>query len=186
MKSLIREKKIYMIAMLLVILGSINWGVKGLFKKDIVEEIGERTNKIVSKIIYVIIGLSGLFLISKRDVYLPFLGQSVIPCSSMIERIPNNHTEEVIVNVSPNSNVVYWAAEPENEKLKKMANPWDAYQNFSNSGVVKSNSIGQATLKFRTPQTYAVKGGRKILQPHVHYRYCEHPGMMSRIETVKL
>lgn len=186
-KNKYSDKKLYVFMILFVIIGALNWGLVGLINKDLVQELGKITHPTVSKIIYLLVGLSGLFLISKRDVYLPFLGDAVFPCAQLVERIPTNYTHEVPVNVPSNSIVVYWAAEPSNKKLKddELSNPWKAYQNYSNSGVVKADKNGIAKLKIRQPQAYQVNN-RKVLQPHIHYRYCKSAGMMSKIYTTNL
>lgn len=47
----------------LVIIGALNWGLIGAFKFDLVEAIfGEMT--VMSRIIYSLVGLSGLYLIT--------------------------------------------------------------------------------------------------------------------------
>jgi uncharacterized membrane protein YuzA (DUF378 family) len=60
-------KPIDMVALLLVIVGALNWALVGLFEFDLVatitgDEFGE-TN-IISRIVYVLVGLSGLWLLS--------------------------------------------------------------------------------------------------------------------------
>jgi uncharacterized membrane protein YuzA (DUF378 family) len=50
------------IAVVLLIIGGINWGLIGLFSFDVIAAIfGEMT--ILSRIIYILIGLSSIFLI---------------------------------------------------------------------------------------------------------------------------
>jgi uncharacterized membrane protein YuzA (DUF378 family) len=60
-------KQLDMVALVLVIVGAINWGLVGLFKFDLVAEVvGEEfgTVNAVSRIVYILVGLSGLYLIS--------------------------------------------------------------------------------------------------------------------------
>lgn len=50
------------IALVLVIIGAINWGLIGLFKFDLVAAIfGELT--LMSRIVYTLVGISGLWAI---------------------------------------------------------------------------------------------------------------------------
>lgn len=50
------------ISAILVIIGAINWGLVGLFDFDLVEAIfGEMT--IVSRIVYSLVGLSGIYFL---------------------------------------------------------------------------------------------------------------------------
>ncbi|MBW2970444.1 DUF378 domain-containing protein [Candidatus Woesearchaeota archaeon] len=49
------------IALVLVIIGGLNWGLVGLFKLDLVNKIfGE---SIIATIVYVLVGLSALYMI---------------------------------------------------------------------------------------------------------------------------
>lgn len=52
------------IALILTIIGGINWGSIGLFKFDIVAWIFGGTGSVVSRIIYTLVGLSALWCIS--------------------------------------------------------------------------------------------------------------------------
>lgn len=52
------------LALILSIIGSINWGLVGLFRFDLVAWIFGGQDAIVSRIIYAIIGLAGLWCIS--------------------------------------------------------------------------------------------------------------------------
>lgn len=54
-------------ALVLVIIGAINWGLIGIFKFDLVAFIcGEVFGgvNVVSRIIYILVGIAGLYLIS--------------------------------------------------------------------------------------------------------------------------
>ena len=52
------------IALSLLIIGGINWGSVGLFQFDIVAFLAGGQSGVVSRIIYVIVGLSALWCIS--------------------------------------------------------------------------------------------------------------------------
>lgn len=58
------------IALLLVIIGAINWGLIGLFQLDLVATIFGGSDSIVSRVIYTLVGLAGIyslkFLVSDR------------------------------------------------------------------------------------------------------------------------
>ncbi|MCY0887499.1 MAG: DUF378 domain-containing protein [Alicyclobacillaceae bacterium] len=51
-------------ALVLVIVGAINWLLVGLFKFDLVAALFGGTTGIISRVVYVIIGLAGLYCIS--------------------------------------------------------------------------------------------------------------------------
>ena len=173
-----------MIMIKLVLIGAINWGLIGFFNFNLVEYINKKLfsdNNTLEKVVYIVVGLSAIGLF-KRDTFLPFLGRTVYPCADLKEKIPNHSDSKITIKVSPNSNVVYWAAE-KNGKI--IDNPWDAYEKYGNSGVVKADDNGHAELKFKFPTQYYVPG-KGLLPPHVHYRVCDKDGMMSRVETVNL
>ena len=52
------------IALFLVIIGAVNWGSIGLFRFDIVAWIFGGQGDIVSRIIYTLVAISGIWLIS--------------------------------------------------------------------------------------------------------------------------
>lgn len=52
------------IALILSIIGSVNWGLVGLFKFDLVSWIFGGQDALFSRIIYTIIGLAGLWCIT--------------------------------------------------------------------------------------------------------------------------
>ncbi|SKA85001.1 hypothetical protein SAMN05443428_10698 [Caloramator quimbayensis] len=56
-------KKLSKAAFILVLIGAINWGLIGFFKFDLVATIFGGMEGIISRIIYSLVGLSGLYLI---------------------------------------------------------------------------------------------------------------------------
>ena len=52
------------IALILSIIGSINWGLVGIFKFDLVAWIFGGQTAVVSRIIYALVGLAGLWCIT--------------------------------------------------------------------------------------------------------------------------
>ena len=178
------DKKKMIVMLKLVFIGGINWGLIGLTNINFIKQILIKFNIVsIEKIIYIIVGISA-YLLFKRDVFLPFLGDTVIPTSILTEKTPSNPSiEKTINNIPPNTKVLYWAAEPSNEIID---NPWEAYDKYDNSGITTSNDEGIAILKVREPSSYRVPYKNKKLEPHIHYRYVKSPGMMSRIETINI
>ena len=177
------RKLLFKAAMVLLIVGGLNWLLVGLFDVNLVSGIFGKGG--IATFIYILVGVSALAIMFDRDTYLPFLGPMVAPCSVLENRDPPGATREVKVNVEPNVKVIYWAAEPASENLKKL-NSWkQAYLDYQNAGVTTSSGDGVAVLKIRDPQSYKVplKGQ---LAPHVHYRVCGEAGWMGKITTVFL
>lgn len=52
------------IALLLVIIGAINWGLVGIFRFDLVAAIFGSQTAVLSRIIYTLVGAGGLWCIS--------------------------------------------------------------------------------------------------------------------------
>ena len=48
------------IALALVIIGAINWGMVGLFKMDLVASLFDGSDSIISRVIYTIIAIAGI------------------------------------------------------------------------------------------------------------------------------
>lgn len=173
-------KKIFMFSMVLLIVGALNWLIIGVAGVNVLEGLVGRT---LARILYVLVGLAALLIAFNRDTYLPFLGETVMPCSIIPEQIPKGADTSLTVNVTPGSTVLYWAAEPETEGLKKIGDWRKAYLKFMNAGVVKANAQGEAVLLARAPQPYTVPWKGR-LEPHIHFRVCGGDGMLGRIKTV--
>jgi uncharacterized membrane protein YuzA (DUF378 family) len=181
MLSLYMKKKLELVTFALIVIGALNWGLVGVFKFNVVEFIGRYTSSHLETLVYVLVGISALVNIMSRNYYLPFLGDAVFPCNSMLEKVPQNADVQVKVEVTPNSNVIFWASETNKDIME---NPWVAYAEYSNAGVARSDVNGVAVLKFRTPSSYKVPSGMKTLAPHVHYRVCSQPGMLGEVKSV--
>ena len=166
-----------------LVLGAINYLIILFFNINLIENLGNYTSNIITNIIYILIGLSGIYQITRRDFYLPFLGKTVYPCGNLIEKKPENATIKKNIKTAPNINIIYWAAEYDDEIFK---DPYVAYDKYANSGVVKSDSDGNALLEFRKPQGYNVPYKSKRINPHVHYRECFTNGMLDSVKTLYL
>ncbi len=177
------QKLAFKVAMILLIVGGLNWLLVGLFNWNLVKALFGQG--VIARSIYGLVGIAALAVMIDRDSYLPFLGPTVLPCASVPDRTPPGASKMVTVSAPPGSKVLYWAAEPEMEALKQIQTWKDAYAGYENAGVTTADSNGQAVLKVRTPQAYTVPfKGR--LEPHIHFRICESSGMLGRVKTVFL
>ena len=182
MNSLVWEKILFKVAMVLVLVGALNWLGIGLLGVNMVEKA---LGKTLGRGIYVLVGVAAVSIMFNRDTYLPFLGDTVLPCTTIPERVPPGATKEVHVPAPAGSKILYWAAEPAMEELKQIPDWQQAYNKYENAGVTTTASTGIAILKVRNPQPYKVpfKGQ---LPPHVHFRICDGTGMLGRVKTVFL
>jgi hypothetical protein len=142
--------------------------------------------KVLNFIILLSLVASIIYNIFDRNFYLPFLGWTSYPCGGLAEKIPRDADTTVTVQVKPNVNVIYWGSEPKTNEEQPIDNPWDAYANYDNSGVVRADAQGKAVLHFRNPSIYQVGLMNRTLKKHIHYRECRHPGMLSSVKTVNL
>ena len=127
----------------------------------------------------IMIGLSALYFLFDRDFYLPFLGKSVIPITTQ-QQDSKDLKQVILKDLPPNTNVIFWAAKGGKEPA---LNPMDAYSEYANSGVAKTNDKGEVTINVACPVEYNVRAKR--LRKHLHYRYelPEYRGMFSRVYT---
>jgi uncharacterized membrane protein YuzA (DUF378 family) len=177
------SKKIYMFAVLLLVIGGLNWGYCGVFGKDLVSQTVGKINPMISRVIFVLVGLAALYVGFSRDTYLPFLGETLVPCSVLVEKTPDGANVSKEVLVTPGAKVLFWASEPQTEHFEKL-NDWrKAYLEYANAGVTTADATGRATLRVRKPQPYSVPmKGR--LESHIHYRVCGSNGFIGPVKTI--
>jgi uncharacterized membrane protein YuzA (DUF378 family) len=177
-------KLLFKFAMVVLIVGALAWLSVGIFQINPVEKLlGFRSP--AARVVYILVGICAVAIMFNRDTYLPFLGETVLPCAIIPEQLPEGADTQVKVHVTPGAKVLYWAAEPATEGLKNIKDWRGAYLKYMNSGVVKANEEGVATLMVRKPQPYRVPW-KGQLEPHIHFRECNTDGMVSRIKTVFL
>lgn len=184
MDTLVLQKWLYKFAIVLLIIGSLNWLFVGAVGINPLEKL-TGSNSPLARLIYIFVGVSALLIMFNRDTYLPFLGETVMPCAALAEHTPENADTQVEVLVTPEAKVLYWAAEPSTEGLKKLDDWRGAYLKYMNMGITVANKEGVAVLKVRHPQPYTVPWKGR-LEPHIHFRICGNNGMLSRIKTIFL
>ena len=177
-------KKLFAIAMVLLVVGGLNIGLMALTGKDFLTVVMGRGTMIANGL-FLAIGISALAIAFFRDSYLPFLGPTIVPSSLLAASTPEGADYEVRVLVKPGQKVMFWAAEPDNKELESLVDWRQAYLSFRNAGVAIADQSGYATLKVRKPQPYQVPM-RRTLSPHIHYRVFIEDGMLGRVETVTL
>lgn len=174
------DKWLHMIAMILVVVGALNWGLIGALGFNAVATIAGRG--VVANVIYALVGLAGLTIAFRRDTYLPFLGETVLPCTTIPESTPEHADIEVTVSeLTPGAKVLFWASEPATDGLARIKS-WDqAYLEFANAGVTTVDSAGRAVLRVRKPQPYTVPVKGRI-ESHVHWRLCGRDGLLGPVQ----
>jgi uncharacterized membrane protein YuzA (DUF378 family) len=178
---------VHKVAMVLVVVGAVVWFIYGLTagRVNVVERVFGKGSG-VARAIFILVGLAAAYVMFDRDLYLPFLGETVIPNGALPEKTPERWSEKAVVDVPVNTKVIFWAAEPAGEgALGKVVGPAEAYGAYENAGVTVSSADGKAELRVRSPQSYRVPV-RGLLEPHIHYRIYTSDGMLGRVKTVFL
>lgn len=126
-----------------------------------------------------------LYLLNRRYLFLPFLGEAVLPMNVIVEsKVPPNANLEyelILGNDYDGKKVIYWGSQKSDGTTYE--NPWTAY-NYENSGVTTVKN-GKAILKYELPSLYKVDG--YTLPRHLHYRLCcKRNVMMGEVETIVL
>ena len=186
------DRSLHIMANFIVLTFIILFVVKELDTKyDIINKFFP--NKSYQKILFFIIGLCAIYLVVKRNTFLPFLDESVVPSSLFDEK--NNNDEKILNNEknmtisveisAPKADkVIWWASNPITEKNSNELLGYEkAYDEYKNSGVTKVQKDGNAYITLPCPQQYAVNN--KILQKHLHYREANGP-MLSEVKTIYL
>lgn len=184
-KNIYWSTKLRMLLTLLVIVGALNWGATA-FGYNLVELLSQQINSLhktnypIDKVIYIIVAISAIALAFRRTTWLPFLGKSILPEHLVPLNTPANSDMKVTIKTKPNVKVAYWAALPKGDSPDVIT----AYGDYSNSGVIMSDSNGNAELSILAGSGYTVPSGR-TLPRHVHYRVLEKSyGMMDSIKTI--
>lgn len=178
--TMVYVKWINMVIMTLVLIGGLNWLSIGVLGVDAVR-LGLVPRH--AKWIYILIGVAALTLVFRRDIYLPFLGETIVPGGALAEKTPQNANDQVTITTIPGAKVLYWASEPNPTQGKDVPNWDEAYSEFENSGVAIADGAGNAILRFRgPPQAYKVPI-MGVLESHVHFRVCDPSGVMGRVQT---
>ena len=167
---------VHKISIVFLVLAAINSGVMGALRVNLVERL---VGKSLGRVVYILMGVAAIFVAFHRDTYLPFLGESVFPSSVLQNQEPTGATRSISIRVSPNTKVVYWAAEPTTGKVLFADK---AYGGYNNAGVALSDQGGNVVLKVRDPQSYTIPFGK--MQPHIHFRECSMTGFLGPVKTV--
>lgn len=168
-----------------VLFGAVHYGAM-IFDLNLAEYLNLvffrvfRKRGFVDKVIYALFAICAIILAFDRTTWLPFLGETVLP-SAVVPLKTNVGDTTVDVKVARGAKVAFWAAKPGANSETKVE---QAYDDYSNSGVVLANDLGVATLTFNKGTEYVVPSG-KHLKSHVHYReFNDKMGMVGPVRSV--
>lgn len=137
---------------------------------------------IMIKIVFMLIGLSALYFLFDRDYYLPFLGECAIPIG--IQKPIENLKQIKLSGLPVNTNIIYWGAKPSSQIIE---NPLEAYKDYSNSNIGKTDDNGDIIIELECPSEYTVPkfGFKRKLKRHIHYRFelPKYKGLFSKVYT---
>ena len=164
------EVKKDMIFKTLLVAGGINWGTTAL-GYNIVSGLSKNINRLfkrnlyIDKIVYLLVALSSIMLLKNKDFWFTFTGKARMPGVFFNAKTPGNSDNVVKIKTDPNSKIAYWATMGNSDKQTRDM----AYGDFSNSGVVMSDSNGMAELPIKTGAGFTVPGGY-VVKRNVSYR----------------
>lgn len=168
----------------IVVISSTLFVVQGYFRYNILFFISKCIHYNISNHLYLMISIAIVISILRRNKYLPFLQNTVYPCTSLTIKTPEDASiSRTLDKLHPNSNIIYWVSESVNDK--NVSNPWDIYDRFSNSGVTISDENGYATVNVRPPKPFQTSTGF-VLDNHIYYRECLGFGNLGQIKTIRL
>jgi len=193
------RKNMMLAAGTLLAVGGINWGLvayngdgKDLFDMLLPGDDNESLRSTVQMIVYVLVFIAAIVFLLAAFVPGPpdMLNKSFFPAPLVKSEpsVPTDATMSVRVQSAPGATVTYWASDA--SKADEGEIVWDAYGDYSNSGIAKADADGVAVLQLRKPVSYNVPRG-KTIPVHVHYRQSEPDekksnSVWSDIKTVYL
>jgi uncharacterized membrane protein YuzA (DUF378 family) len=66
------SEQLYKVAIVIALIGAINWGLVGIFKWDAVQWIskivGSEAEETVKRVLYVIVGIAGVALVFEKNI----------------------------------------------------------------------------------------------------------------------
>jgi uncharacterized membrane protein YuzA (DUF378 family) len=173
--SLYLERKKYFLLIIIVLVGSVNYGITGITNINLINKL-EIIHSFLPTMIYLLIGLSAIFLISSKKTFLPYIGDSTHPCDKIKDHIPNNYTDEYKLKVPPNVLVIYWGNDIDNLELKNDLEIWNSFKNYSNTGAIRANEYGNVILKLKQ-----IKNRKK---KYIYYKYFDNVGFLSSLKKI--
>lgn len=171
-----KDKTLFMISLSIILLYALINSVNNVL-----------TTSTEIKLPYVVLILCVVYLcFTNKYLLLPFLGETVIPISAIVDsKIPSGADSEYVLrlgDVTDGMKVIYWGAQKDDQKLYE--DPYVAYDKYDNVGVAIIKD-GTATLKYVKPAEYKVNGMK--LPRHLHYRVCcRRNVMLGQVETIAL
>lgn len=133
----------------------------------------------LARLVVVVALVGAVYLGTCRDFYMPFLGPTIVPTSTLKLGSPADATVGITIDApSGATHVMYWAASP---STMPADSPAKAYGGFNNAGIVEVAG-GLATMRIACPGTYKVGWG-KLVPRHVHYRFIYANGMTSAVQS---
>ena len=178
MLDVYNNARLHMGLLTLVFIGSLNYLLVP-FKFNLLESM---LNTSVYKVLSILIVIAALVLMMDKKTWLPFLGETVLP-GSLIPLKQGVGNTIVDVTVAPNTRVAYWASIDNGMKDAALPKVKDAYADYSNSGVVMSDSNGNAKLRLDAGTAYIVPRNA-VIKRHVHYRELDKEyGMVGPVRT---
>lgn len=149
---------LHLIAVLLIIIGSLNWGYVGIFGTSIIEQL--IYTKTYRRILYIAICISGLYLIFKKSMWFPQQSSTLLPENIIINSTKSDKYTHIIKFKSTNNNkIIYWT------------------KKYNNYGVVQVDDDGFVRIKIN-------KDKKKDKINKIYYREFKDPYVLGDIKII--
>lgn len=167
-----KNPKLHLFMIILVLLGAITWGAIGAFNYNIIHSL-LMGNTMAKKIVYTLIGISGLYIAMCKNTYWPYLGESTFPAHLLAHCEEASQGKKMQITTSyPNTAIVYWV---KNEKDGSLYN----------SGTAQTNNMAIATIILAEPDKKKVPG-YWMIPKEIYYRAVTGPGSLSQVEKTSM
>lgn len=178
------EIYIKMIFIIFILIGALNWGSVGLFNYNFINELTSIFGSLainIEKTLYVLVGLSAIFLLFRRETYLPMTGEMAIAPFLSVDYKPTIDEPLIytIENLPPDTRVIYWTSKG---LLKNNLNPLYIYADYFYTGITTVDENGKAELFTEKPLIL----NDKQLPTYLNYRYWIGSALTSKIFSIRL
>jgi len=153
---------IYLFCLIVVILASINWGIVGAFNISLFEVV--IGNKNIRQVIYMVIGLSALYLCFQKSLWFPEYAESML--SDKLVDIKNliKYTHIIKIKAKNGKKIIYWTDDNINDN--------------KNCGAAISEKDNFARIKLDIKD--------KSKQVKLYYRKCNANNKIGEVKIINI
>lgn len=172
------------VAYILLLIGGVLWGIKGLTGINPVAVIP------FINFVYIFVGIAAIYIFRKRFFNQPYKSQMWMPVSALkdTKRFPDGENISIIdlKHLKPGMKVIYWAALPSDTTHKSLREAFGDYSNMGVSTITEEGRL-ETSLPRGKPGSYIKRNKyfvKTTVLPKIYYRYQYPTGYMSEVQSV--